>query len=82
MNLGSDQPVSILQLAQRVIAVVDPSLSVEFMSYTEAYGEDFEDCRRRVPDLTKLRSLIGFQPRYGLDDIIREVVQWKMGATE
>lgn len=76
-NIGSDQPVSILQLAQRVIRAVDPSLEVEFVSYAQAYSEDFEDCRRRVPDLTKLRDLTGLQARYALDDVIRELVAWK-----
>ncbi len=76
-NIGSDQPVSILDLARRVIAAVDPSLEVAFISYAEAYGEDFEDCRRRVPDLTKLRQLTGLRARYGLDDIVRELVAWK-----
>ena len=52
-------------------------MRIEFQSYAEAYGEDFEDCRRRVPDLTKLRRLTGLQARYGLDDIIRELVEWK-----
>jgi UDP-glucose 4-epimerase len=76
-NIGSDEPVSILELARRVIAAVDPSLEVEFVSYAEAYSEDFEDCRRRVPDLSKMRNLTGLQARYALDDIIRELVAWK-----
>jgi UDP-glucose 4-epimerase len=92
-NVGSDQPVSILELAQRVIAVVEhmqsdhsssgtrhSPLRIEFQTYAEAYGEDFEDCRRRVPDLTKLRQLTGLQARYGLDDIIRELVAWKIAT--
>ena len=49
-------------------------------TYAEAYGDDFEDCRRRVPDLTKLRRLTGLRARYGLDDIIRELVAWKRGS--
>jgi UDP-glucose 4-epimerase len=92
-NIGSDQPVSILELAQRVIAAVQEAarqstinkqqatiaipLEIQFQSYTEAYGNDFEDCRRRVPDLSKLRQLTGIQARYSLDDIIRELVAWK-----
>jgi UDP-glucose 4-epimerase len=79
-NIGSDQPVSILDLARRVVAAVDPSLAVEFISYARAYGEDFEDCRRRVPDLTKLRKLTGLRAQYQLDDIIRELVAWKRGG--
>jgi len=76
-NIGSDRPVKILDLARRVIAEVDPSLSVKFVSYTEAYGADFEDCRRRVPDLSKLRRLTGLQAQYDLDAIVRELVAWK-----
>lgn len=75
-NIGSDQPVSILELARRVIAVVDPSLAVEFQSYAQAYSPDFEDVRSRVPDLTRLRETIDYRPRYSLDDVIREVVAW------
>ena len=78
-NVGSDQPVSILDLARRVIAIVNPSLSVEFVSYAQAYGADFEDCRRRVPDLSRVRAMLGYEIRYGLDAIIRELVEWKKG---
>jgi UDP-glucose 4-epimerase len=81
-NIGSDQPVSILELAQRVIAQVEPSLKIEFQSYAQAYSEDFEDCRRRVPNLTRLRTTIDFQPRYDLDDVIREVVAWKRAQSQ
>ena len=76
-NVGSDQPISILELAGRVIGAVDPSLSIEFISYADAYSRDFEDCRRRVPDLSRLREAIGFEPRHDLDECIREVIAWK-----
>ncbi len=86
-NIGSDRPVSILELAQRVIAAVDPALKIEFISYAQAYSEDFEDCRRRVPDLGKMQKLTGLSARYDLDEVIRELVEWKRreknhGATE
>ena len=76
-NVGSDQPISILELASRVIGAVDPSLSIEFISYADAYSKDFEDCRRRVPDLSRLREAIGFEPRHDLEECIREVIAWK-----
>jgi UDP-glucose 4-epimerase len=76
-NVGSDQPISILALAQRVIAAIDPSLSVEFQSYARAYSSDFEDVRCRVPDLTRLRRAIEFRPQLSLDDVIRDVISWK-----
>jgi UDP-glucose 4-epimerase len=81
-NVGSDQPVSILELAQRVIAIVNPSLTVEFQSYAEAYSSDFEDVRSRVPDLGRLRATIDYGPRYSLDDVIREVVAWKRALSD
>jgi UDP-glucose 4-epimerase len=78
-NIGSDQPIAILELARRVIDAVDPSLKIAMQSYAEAYSEDFEDCRCRVPDLSRLRQTIAFQPRYTLDEVIREVIAWKRG---
>jgi len=81
-NIGSDQPISILELARRVLAVVNPSLAIEFQSYAEAYSPDFEDIRSRVPDLTRLRETIGYEPRYSLDEVIREVVAWKRAMSD
>ena len=76
-NVGSDQPISIRELAQRVIAAVNPALEIEFQSYADAYSEDFEDIRRRVPDLSRLRRTIDFQLEYDLDQIIAEVINWQ-----
>lgn len=81
-NIGSDQPVSILELARRVIAIVNPTLPVEFQSYAEAYSPDFEDVRSRVPDLSRLRETIDYRPRFSLDDVIREVVAWKRAMSD
>jgi UDP-glucose 4-epimerase len=80
-NVGSDQPVSILDLAQRVVAMVNPGLAIEFQSYAEAYSPDFEDVRSRVPDLTRLRSTIDYRPQFSLDDAIRQIVAWKQARS-
>ncbi|MCA9162704.1 MAG: NAD-dependent epimerase/dehydratase family protein, partial [Planctomycetales bacterium] len=73
-NIGSDEPVSILQLAERVIALTGSQSRIQFQSYTEAYDEDFEDVRRRVPDLGRLKSTVSFTRQFALDAIIRDVV--------
>jgi len=73
-NVGSDEPVTILELARRVIAAVDPALEIRFESYAQAYPADFEDCRRRVPDLARLREVIGPRARITLDETIRQLV--------
>jgi UDP-glucose 4-epimerase len=79
-NLGSDEPVTIRALAETVVRVVDPRLAIEHVPFSQAYAAGFEDIRHRVPDLTRIRATIGYQPRYRLEDIVREVVAWKRGA--
>lgn len=73
-NIGSDQPVSILELARRVIRLSDSTSQIAFLTYSQAYDNDFEDIRRRVPDLTRLRTTIGYKPSYDLDAIIKDVI--------
>jgi UDP-glucose 4-epimerase len=74
VNIGSDRPVQIRELAELVVKLAGSPSTIEFQSYTEAYDRDFEDVRRRVPDLGRLRSLINFQPQFSLEDIIAEVI--------
>jgi UDP-glucose 4-epimerase len=75
-NIGSDEPVSILDLARRVIAYIGSNSAIEFQSYADAYDRDFEDVRRRVPDLSRLRGTIAYRPRFDLDGIIKEVAEY------
>jgi UDP-glucose 4-epimerase len=72
-NLGSDEAVTIRELAERVAALVDPRPAIEHMPYAQAYAPGFEDIRARVPDLTRLRGIIDYRPRYRLDDILQEI---------
>ena len=73
INLGNNEEVSIKQLADKAIALTGSSSEIQFVPYEEAYGEGFEDMRRRVPSLDKAKQLIGFQPTRRLDDIINDV---------
>jgi UDP-glucose 4-epimerase len=74
-NIGSDKPVSILELARATIAAARSSSTIEFQSYSQAYDDDFEDIRRRVPELSRLRATIDYQPQYDLAGIIRDVLE-------
>jgi UDP-glucose 4-epimerase len=76
-NIGTDEAVSIRQLAERVIARIDPSLAITYLPYDDAYPPGFEDIARRIPDLRRIRDTIGYEPRYDLDDIIEDVIRWK-----
>jgi UDP-glucose 4-epimerase len=73
-NIGSDEEISILDLAQRIIACAQSTSSVRPLSYKEAYGPGFEDMERRVPDTTKLRAFTGWQPRRNLNDVLADAV--------
>lgn len=76
-NIGSDQPISILDLARKVIQLAEATSSIEFQSYAAAYDEDFEDVRRRVPDLSRLHETIAYRHRFDLDAVIRSVIEHK-----
>jgi UDP-glucose 4-epimerase len=76
-NLGSDEPVTIRELAETVVRLIDPRLKIEHISYESAFGGGFEDIRCRIPDLSRVREAIGYRPRYGLQEIVREVITWR-----
>lgn len=84
-NLGGATEISIIDLARRIIEVLDSDSRIELIPYDQAYPHGFEDMRRRVPDNTRARQLVGFEPRTGIDDIIKHVaadLAWRyaMGA--
>lgn len=74
-NIGSDQAVSIRELAREVIQRVDPKVSIKYVPYAEAYGADFEDVRRRVPDLTRLEQTLGSKPHLSLGEILDDIIR-------
>jgi UDP-glucose 4-epimerase len=76
-NIGSDQPVSIRELALEIIRRVDPQVALKFLPYTEAYGADFEDVRRRVPDLSRLTATLGTKPQMSLGEILDDIIRSK-----
>lgn len=73
-NVGGVEPITIRDLAIRIKTLTASSSEIVFIPYERAYGQGFEDIRYRVPDITKLRRLIGFQPTKCLDDVIRDLV--------
>ena len=72
-NLGGSFEVSIMDLARRIVEITGSSSTIQLVPYEQAYGEGYEDMRRRVPDNTKARELVGFDPRTTLDEIIAAV---------
>ena len=76
-NIGTDEEVSIMELARRVISITGSSSTIEVIPYSEAYEEGFEDMLKRRPDLAKITDLIGYKPIRDLEQIIKDVVQYE-----
>jgi len=74
INIGNTEEVTILELAKRVRQLSGSSSPIKLVTYEEAYETGFEDMPRRVPDLTKVREMIGYEPRHNLDDILDQVI--------
>ena len=77
INIGNDQCITIEQLADKITAMVGSKSVKKRLSYEEAYGRPFDDMLVRVPDLSKVRRLIGFNPRYDLDQTLRQVIDFE-----
>jgi UDP-glucose 4-epimerase len=80
LNVGAPTEISIGALAERVRTMTGSSSPIEFIPYDEAYEAGFEDMPRRVPDLTRVRELIGYEPKLGLDAIIQSVIDHFRGS--
>jgi UDP-glucose 4-epimerase len=75
-NIGNEEEVTILQLAEMVKSLTASSSAIEFIPYDKAYEAGFEDMPRRVPDLAKVRALVGYEPRVQLKEIITRVIEY------
>ena len=79
-NVGSDHEVSIADLAHTIKQMTGSSSPIVFVPYEEAYEQGFEDMRRRVPDLGKIRHLIGYEPSVALPKILSEIIEYHRGS--
>lgn len=75
-NIGSQEEVTIEQLAQRILLLTNSRSKIVYIPYSEAYKEGFEDMQRRVPDTAKLKNAINFVPTKNLDGIILSVAEY------
>jgi UDP-glucose 4-epimerase len=73
-NIGGEQEISILALAARIKELAGSRSQIDVIPYDQAYGAGFDDMQRRVPDTTKLRTLLGWAPVHTLDDILTETI--------
>lgn len=72
-NIGSNEEVSMLELAERVAHVTRSASPIRMIPYQQAYAAGFEDMPRRVPDVRRVRELIGYKPTKSLEQILQEI---------
>jgi UDP-glucose 4-epimerase len=75
-NVGGVGEISIKDLAAKVIKATGSKSEIKLLDYQKAYPAGFEDMARRVPDITKIKSAIGWQPEHDIDSIIADVVAY------
>jgi UDP-glucose 4-epimerase len=74
-NIGSDEEVSVFELAQRIKRLCRSDSPIELVPYDRVYGQSYEDMRRRVPDLRKIRRFTGYRPQYSLDRLLEMTIR-------
>jgi UDP-glucose 4-epimerase len=74
-NIGTDEEVTVLELAQRIQALCQSDSTIEFVAYEDIYGSSFEDMRRRVPNLAKIRRAVGYEPQVTLDQLLEITIR-------
>jgi UDP-glucose 4-epimerase len=72
-NVGNNSQISIMELAKKVIEITGSKSSIEKIAYEKAYPEGFEDIQRRVPDISKIKQVLGWEPKINLDQIIKDI---------
>jgi UDP-glucose 4-epimerase len=72
-NVGNNSQISIMELAKKVIEITSSRSSIEKIAYEKAYPDGFEDMQRRVPDISKIKQVLGWEPKINLDQIIKDI---------
>ncbi len=75
-NMGGEQEIAISDLAKKVKGLSKSNSEIVYLPYEKVYGEGFEDMRHRIPDTTKIRNLIGYVSRVGLDDALKKTIEY------
>jgi UDP-glucose 4-epimerase len=75
-NVGNDQQISIMDLAKKVIEITGSTSRIEKIAYENVYPEGFEDMQRRVPDISKIKRVLGWSPEIDLDQIIKDIASF------
>ena len=75
INIGNNFEISINELAKKVIRDTDSKSEIVYIPYEEAYGDGFEDMERRVPNISLINELVGWEPKRNLTTIISDIAE-------
>jgi UDP-glucose 4-epimerase len=75
-NIGSTNEIRITELAQKVIKLTNSTSKIVYKKHSEVFGNNFEEPQRRVPDISKIRRIVGWQPKQSLDEVIVEIAEY------
>jgi UDP-glucose 4-epimerase len=75
-NIGSTNEITITELAQKVIKLTNSTSEIIYKKHSEVFGDHFEEPQRRVPDISKIKKVVGWQPKQSLDEIIIEIAEY------
>ena len=75
INIGNNFEISINELAKKVIEDTDSKSEIVYIPYEEAYGDGFEDMERRVPNISLINELVGWEPKRNLTTIISDIAE-------
>ena len=74
-NIGSTNEITITELAQKVIKLTNSTSEIIYKKHSEVFGDHFEEPQRRVPDISKIKKVVGWQPKQSLDEVIIEITE-------
>lgn len=77
VNIGNTAEISIKELAEKIISMTNSQSKIVFKEYRDVYESNFEDMKRRVPNIEKINRLVGWTPQRNLDDIITDVIEFE-----
>jgi UDP-glucose 4-epimerase len=75
-NIGSTNEITITELAQKVIKLTNSSSEIIYKKHSEVFGDHFEEPQRRVPDISRIKKVVGWQPKQSLDEVIIEITEY------
>ena len=81
VNIGNTSEISIKNLAQKVIEIAESKSTIVFKNYSEVHGSNFEDMQRRVPNIEKIKMLVGWEPQRDIDTILKDVIEFEKNVS-